>query len=227
MSRTPDWQDAPSNLQSIFDEIGDPDMFSLRLQEEQTGITASQLTTVRGVGDVTPTQRFCSRWEKRVDNELDPIRLNRIKFYMFYIRQILGMLESLTNETIGVTLVGEGNETLVPNPLKAQLKILTVAFDVIQKATQTFRDNLGVCRQNRREIELDVAQCIELVDYTLPSKRDAVYFLVETKIENAELENVPVASARQVLRQAERDRDKGKWKLAYLHLCEAYRKIGT
>lgn len=227
LSKAPDWQEAPMNLQSIFDEIGDPDMFSLRLQEEQTGVTASIGTFTRGLSDTTPTQRFCSRWEKRVDNELDPIRVNRIEYFVFYIRQILDLIATLTSETVGGTIAGEGSETVLPNPLKAQAKAMTVSFDTIQKAIQTFRDNLGVCRSNRREIELDVAQCRELVDYILPTKRDAVYFLVETKIESAEEASVPVVAARQWLTAAEKNRNKGRWKLAYLSLCEAYRNIGT
>ncbi len=226
LSRTPDWRDAPANLQSIFDEIGDPDIFSLRLQEEQTGNTASLLATTRAFSDETPTQRFCRRWEKRVDKELDPIRLNRIEYWVFYIRQVVDLIATLTSETVGGTIVGEGSETVVPNPLKAQAKVMTISFDLIQKAAQTLRDNLGVCRAQRREIELQVAQCLQIADFVMPSKRDDVYFLVQTKIENAESESVPVRESRSSLKAAERARDREDWKRAYLKLCDAYRAIG-
>jgi len=214
----------PANLQSIFNEIGDPDVFSVRLEEESAA-TSTSLAAALAMGR-TPTQRFCDRWEKRVDKEMDPVRLNRIEFWVYYLRQALGIVESLTSETIGACIVGEGTETLVPNPLKAQLKIVAFAFDVIQRAAQTFRDNLGVCRANRREIEIQVAQCIELVDFILPSKRDDVYLLVQTKVENAADEGVPVTNAQRSLTRAERFRKEGKWKRAYQNLCAAYRQIG-
>jgi hypothetical protein len=226
LSRVPDWTQMPANLQSIFDEIGDPDAFSVRLREDETSAAASTSLAAALANRKTPTQRFCDRWEKRVDKELDPVRINRIEFYVFYLRKLLGTMESLTSATIGVTLVGEGNETLIPNPLKAQLKLLELIFDVVQRGAQTFRDNLDVCRKNRRELELQVAQCIELVDFTLPSKRDEVYNLVKTKVENAAGELVTVANAEKSLAVAERFRREAKWKQAYLKLCDAYRQIG-
>lgn len=226
LSRVPDWQEMPANLKSIFDEIGDPDVFSVRLNEDETNTAASTPLAVAIAKGKTPTQRFCERWEKRVDKELDPIRVNRIEFYVYFLRQTLGLIESLTSETIGVTLVGEGNETLIPNPLKAQLKLIELIFDGVQRGAQTFRDNLGVCRAHRRELELQVAQCIELVDFILPSKRDEVYLLVQTKVENAAAELIPVTKAEDSLGRAEQFRQRGNFKRAYRKLCDAYRQIG-
>lgn len=226
LERVPDWKEMPEKIQSIFDEIGDPDVFSIRLEENEESAASSKSLASAIFSSNTPTQRFCERWEKRIDKEMDSVRLNRIEFFVYYLRQILGYVESLTSETIGVTLVGEGNETLVPNPLKAQLKSLELIFDLIQRGAQTLRDNLGVCRANRREIELQVAQCIELVDFILPSKRDDVYLLVKTKVENAAGEFVPVSNAERSLATAEKFRREYKWKQAYLKLCDAYRQIG-
>jgi hypothetical protein len=226
LSRVPDWREMPANLQSVFDEIGDPDVFSVRLEEDPPNVVAAGAPGAAGLGLRTPTQRFCERWERRVDKELDPIRINRIEFFVFYLRTILGTVESLTSETIGGTVVGEGTETVIPNPLKAQLKLLELVFDVIQRAAQTFRDNLGVCRAQRRELELQVAECIELVDFIQPSKRDDVYNLVSTKVQNAADEFVPVARAQKSLAVAETFRREYKWKQAYRKLCDAYRQIG-
>lgn len=225
-SRVPDWTEMPEKLQSIFDEIGDPDVFSVRLEDDQQVVASSMSMTSNMVVSRTPTQRFCDRWEKRIDKELDPVRLNRIEFFIYSLRQGLGLFESLTSETIGATVVGEGTETVIPNPLKAQAKIVLVAFDIIQRGAQTFRDNLGVCRANRRELELQVAQCTQLVDFILPSRRDDVYLLVQTKVENAADEFVPVSLAEKSLAEAERLRKEGKWKRAYHKLCAAYRQIG-
>jgi len=224
LERVPDWQQIPEDLKKIFDEIGDPEVFSIRLDEEPTTTANTRFAQSSPVR--SPSQQFCERWEKRVDNELDPVRLNRIEVFVFVLRQLMGLVESLTSETIGADLVGEGNETLIPNPLKAKLKMAVVVFNVIQKGAQTFRDNLGVCRSNRRELELQVAQCIELVDFILPSKRDAVYQLVQTKVTNAEAEHIPVEEAQKSLDEAERFRREGKFKQAYLKLCDSYRQIG-
>jgi hypothetical protein len=226
LSRVPDWTEMPTNLQSIFDEIGDPDIFSVSLEENEPITASTTSMTADMVFNRTPTQRFCDRWEKRIDKEMDPVRLNRIEFYIYSLRQGLGLVESLTSETIGACVVGEGTETVIPNPLKAQAKMVLVAFDVIQRGAQTFRDNLGVCRANRRELEIQVSQCVQLVDFVMPSKRDDVYQLVQTKVENAADEFVPVRIAEISLRKAETLRKEGKWKHAYQKLCDAYRQIG-
>ena len=214
MNRMPDWRKMPGKLQSIFDEIGDPDVFSVRLEEIEDNLGK------------TPTQRFCDRWEKRVDKELDPVRLNRIELYVYTIRQFLNLWNKLIHETVGVTLVGEGNESVIPNPLRAYLALAEITFDVVQRGAQTFRDNLNVCRANRREIEIQIAECLDLVDFILPSKRDDIYNLVKTKVENAGDESIPVAISQKHIASAEVFREKGKWKKAYKKLCVAYKRIG-
>lgn len=224
LERVPDWQQMSDDLQKIFDEIGDPEVFSIRLEEPTATDADARFTPSSSVR--SPSQQFCERWKTRVDNELDTVRLNRIEVFVFVLRQLMGLVESLTSETIGADVVGEGSETLIPNPLKAQLKMAVVVFNVIQKGVQTFRNNLGVCRSSRRELELQVAQCIELADFVLPSKRDAVYQLVQTKVANAEAEHIPVAEAQKSLADAERFRKENKFKQAYLKLCDSYRQIG-
>ena len=227
LNRTPDWQRMPADLQSIFDEIGDPDVFSVELDEIEESFAASSSLTSAGLFSRTPTQRFCDRWERRVDNEMDPVRVNRIELRLFATRKILGILEGLTSPTLGITLFGEGNETLIPNPLKAVMQVIVVVYDVTQKSVQMFRDNLGVCRAARREIEMQVAQCIQLVDFVMPSKRDAVFHLVQTKVQNAADEFIPTTAAARSLAAAASFRDAGKFKQAYLKLCDAYRQIGN
>lgn len=218
MDRMPDWKGMPANLQSIFDEIGDRDVFSMRLNKDEENTI--------GISVKTPTQRFCERWENRVDKEMDPIRANRIELFVYQITKLLDLVEKLTSPTIGVTLVGEGNETLIPNPLKAQMALITYILDVTKKSVTTLRDNLGVCRANRRVLEIQIAECLDLVDFILPSKRDDIYNLVKTKVENAGDESIPVAISQKHIASAEVFREKGKWKKAYKKLCVAYKRIG-
>jgi hypothetical protein len=123
--------------------------------------------------------------------------------------------------------VGFGSDTVIPNPLKAQIKLLLLIFDVTQQGVQTFRANLQICRDQRRDLEFQVARCIELVDFVMPSKRDDVYELVVDIVNKAEEEGVSVSNARKSLERAEKHRLNMRWKEAYLSLCDAYQKIGA
>lgn len=231
MNRMPDWRDMPSRLQEIFDEIDDPNIFSISLDDEDDAsapATSASLSVApaSAASGETPTERFCRRRAGRLDKEIDPVRLNRIKLFVFFYRTSFGLIESLTSETIGGDAVGEGSDTVIPNPLKAQLKLVLSAFDIIAEAVKTFRTNVQVCRDQRRTIELQVAQCIELVEFVTPDKRDDVYEVVKSKVDGADDQGVPVAKSRKALRLAESFRGSGDYKSAYLKLCEAYQKVG-
>lgn len=223
LGRMDDWQDLPGDLRQLFDEIGDPEVFSDGLSPFSPEAAGKSL----GLFDKTPTQRFCERHHDRLEREIDPVRLNRLKFFVFYIETGLKLAESLTSETIGVTLAGEGNETLIPNPLKAQLKVVISALELIHRGVDTFRANLDICRDKRRKLEFQVAQCIELVDFVKPTKRDEVYHLVVDIVDKAEEEGVSVQNARKSLERAESHREAERWKEAYRSLCDTYQKIGT
>lgn len=218
-----DWRNIPADLQQLFDEIGDPEVFSDGLSPFQSGAAVKSVKLF----DRTPTQRFCERHQDRLEREIDPVRLNRLKFFVFYLETVLKFAESHTSETIGASVVGEGNETVLPNPLKGQLQVIILAMNVIQRAVDTFRANLDICRDKRRKLEFQVAQCIELVDFVKPTKRDEVYDLVVDIVDKAEEEGVSVQNSRKSLDRADSHRDAERWKEAYRSLCDSYQKIGT
>lgn len=230
MGRLPDWQSLPSVLQDLYDEIGDPDVFALdSIVPASAGGAALRTNSVSTLAlfEKTPTQRFCERKAWAVERQIDPVRMNRLKFIVFYFRQGLGLAESLTSETTGGDVVGEGNETIIPNPLKAQLKVVLLVFDVVEKAVQTFQANLDICRTNNRELEMQVAQCIPLVDFVRPGTRDDVYNLVQIKIDSARADGVDVALSDFWLATADNQRAADEYREAFQSLCSAYKTVGS
>lgn len=230
MGRLPDWQSLPSVLQDLYDEIGDPDVFALdSIVPASVGSASVQTNSVTTLAlfDKTPTQRFCENKSWAIERQIDPVRMNRLKFIVFYYRQGLGLAESLTSETIGADIVGEGNETIIPNPLKAQLKVVLLVFDVVEKAVQTFQANLDICRKNNSEIERQVAQCIPLVNAVMPGSRDDIYNLVRTKIDSAVEGGLFVDLSEFWMGTADNQRTAGEYRDAFESLCNAYQTIGT
>jgi hypothetical protein len=237
LGRIPDWQSLPTALQRVFDEIGDPEVFALddAFASSAAATPASFSSASVGTNSVgafgllprTPTERFCDRKAWAVERQIDPVRMNRLKFFVFYVRQGLGLAESLTHETIGADVVGEGNESVVPNPLKIQLKIVLLVFDVVQKAVNTFQANLDICRKKNSEIEMQVAQCIQLVNVVMPSSRDDIYNLVRTKIDAAFADGLETGLSEFWMGTADIQRGAGEYREAFGSLCSAYQTIGT
>lgn len=231
MGRLPEWQSLPSALQGVFDEIGDPDVFALDDVFARGSIAPAsvQANSVAGFAlfEKTPTQRFCERKAWAIERQIDPVRMNRLKLFVFVVRQGLGLAEGLTHETIGADVLGEGNESVLPNPLKAQLKVVVVAFDVVQRAVQTFQANLDICRKKNSEIEMQVAQCIPLVNSVMPGTRDDIYNLVQTKIDAAEEDGLDVTLSDFWLSTADMQRMAGEYRDAFQSLCTAYGTIGS
>lgn len=230
MDRLPDWQSLPFELQAVYDEIGDPDVFALdSLTPASLSSTSAQTAsaTTFALLPRTPTQRFCDRKAWALERAIDPVRLNRVKLYVFTIRQGLGLVESLTSETIGADIVGEGNETIIPNPLKAQIKVVLVVFDVVERAVQTFRANLDICRKKNSEIEMQVAQCIQLVNVVMPGSRDDIYNLVRTKVDAAFADGLETGLSEFWIGTADNHRAAGAYREAFGSLCSAYQTIGS
>ncbi|MBE9558717.1 MAG: hypothetical protein IMF08_17795 [Proteobacteria bacterium] len=230
MGRLPQWQSLPSVLQDVYDEIGDPDVFALdSIVPASVGSASLQTNSVTtfALFDKTPTQRFCENKSWAIERQIDPVRMNRLKFVVFYYRQGLGLAESLTSETIGADILGEGNETIIPNPLKAQLKVVLLVFDVVEKAVQTFQANLDICRKKNSEIEMQVAQCIPLINSVMPGTRDDIYNLVQTKIDAAEEDGLDVTLSDFWLSTADMQRMAGEYRDAFQSLCSAYGTIGS
>ncbi len=230
MGRIPDWQLLPSLLEDVYDEIGDPEVFALEpIGSGSAGSASVQTNSVATFGLLpkTPTQRFCERKAWAIERQIDPVRMNRLKFIVFAYRQYFGLFEALTSETIGVDIVGEGNETILPNPLKYYLKISLIVFDVVENAVQTFQANLDICRSNNRELEVQVAQCIPLVNAVMPGTRDDIKDLVRTKIDSAFDDGLETGRSEFWMETATIQSAAGEYREAFESYCAAYQTIGS
>lgn len=227
LGRTEEWKKIPVNLRDLFDEIGDRQVFSSFLDPFSEEPSTNAVIANNMLFERTPTQRFCDRHASRLERQIDPVRLNRLKLYVDFVKAFPDSMNSILSPTVGLSLVGEGSDSLLPNPVSGMFKVMVTVIETTQRAVQTFRDNLQICRDRRRELELQLAQCIELVDFVKPTKRDEVYELVVDIVNKAEEELVPVSNARKSLARAEAHRDNARWKEAYVSLCDAYQKIGT
>jgi hypothetical protein len=129
------------------------------------------------------------------------------------------------SEDFGASLVGEGIKA-IPNPVKISLITVIFAVDSIWRAIETRRANLAICRNLFREIEIQVAQCIQLVEFLRPSSLRLVFKMVRTKIDAAAEENIDVVKANSFYNAADKKRQNSNFKQAYGDLCQAYDKIG-
>ena len=225
--RFPRWQALPNDLEEIFNEIGDPDSFANPFVLNPTAVAQTNLVSANAILDPTLTQSFCDNNAARLDKEIDPVRFNRILFFVNHLKSSLAAAGSLTSEDLGASIVGEGIKA-IPNPVKTPLTLVIFAVDSIWRAIETRRANLDICRTQLREIELQVAQCIQLVEFFRPSTLRLVFRVVRTKIDAAELENPPldVVKANNFYDTANDKRMGAKYKQAYGDLCQAYAMIG-
>ena len=230
MSRMPDWQQIPKNLADIYDEIDDPEVFSVDLSPRVETISASASAT--NASSETPTEKFCRKKNDKLDNEIDFVRVNRIRNFTFILKSLLDAGAEYVPEEAGFSVVGEGADG-IPIPIKGILKTINAVISITENSIDTYRRNLDICRalknerqQHLREIELQVAQCIMLDDFVRFDGYTEVHDLVSDQIDSAESDGIPVDKSRTFLATAEYKESRGDYKEAYKSLCGAYQKIG-
>jgi hypothetical protein len=230
MSRTADWQNIPTELASIYDEIGDPEAFAIPFGGgNQSGFTTASYSAA-SAADPTPTEKFCDSHRQKLDTQLDPIRLNRIQLSISALTTVLNMIGELQPVVAGGTLLGEG----VVVPLPTVTNAIAFAIFWIQDAVGKYRENLSVCRDNRdagraaaKEIQLHLAQCLPLADYLYDSGYEKVRRQVERQIQRAADVGMPTIESDLSYQNAQRQKVQGYRTEAYRGLCDAYQKIGT
>jgi hypothetical protein len=218
MQRMPDWQSIPQMLADIYDEIGDPDAFAIDLAPR-----SAQTASFSAAASATPTQDFCARKADKLDKEVDPIRLNRIDLTIAYLTKILEVGAEFAPQEAGASLIGEGVYG-VPLPFKGWLVMVKNIIELVQASVATYRDNIAICRDKIREIELLVAQCIWIDDFVRPGTGAEVYDVVKGQIDAAGADGVSVVKANSFLNRASTT---VQTKDDYQTLCSAYSKIGS
>jgi len=219
MQRVPNWQDVPANLADLADEIGDPDAFSLELPGGNLAAAAT-LATSRALSasplfepPLTKTDIFCSKGKQP---RWDTVRLNRLKAFFVLIKGIFDDGSEYAPDWYPIEVVGEG--AAIPVPLKGVFKGVADGIDAILAAVDAHRSNLGVCRQ----IETDVAQRVDLVEYrTAGGVRKAywaVYGVLRAQLANGADEATAtgrMTAAASLIRAS-------RWYDAYHKICDAY-----
>jgi hypothetical protein len=237
MEKVPGWEDIPLDLLDVYDEIADPEAFAISFAEPSSARQAASATQATAAQD-TPTQSFCRERADRVDNATDSIRLNRIKSAGFALKTAVDVWSEFAPDDVGGSLVGEGVYG-IPIFAKPIVKAIKGAIEIIQFQIETYRQNLGVCRNRLREIETHLVQCIEFAEYKQQPANDEAYALVERKVEEFEAASGqppsqpqrgwgrPPPSARAYLERAAIHRGSQQWGAAYSDLCRAYQTLGT
>jgi hypothetical protein len=158
----------PAHLADIYDEVDDPELFSpnFALSAETAGeesTTSSLGTNCRNDPDPQTcreeqraerrssrrdaTTRFCSRLLGRTKGLIDPIRLNRIRFFISYLQAATAFTDGVNPEDIKATgVVAAGGGSALP----WTGKFFTVGIDqlvnLVGAAVDTRIANLDVCR---------------------------------------------------------------------------------
>ncbi len=232
MDRVAGWEDIPLDLLEVYEEIADPEAFSISFAEpaadtRQAGGSPASASAAR-----TPTERFCENRADRVDAPTDPIRLNRIKSAGFALKTAVDVWSEFAPDEAGGTLIGEG-VCCIPVFAKPIVKAIKGVIEVIQFQVETYRQNLDVCRtqkaererdakQRLREIETHLVSCMQYAEYKRQPANDEVYAFVEKKLE----EFRSPSKAQRALQEAKNNRDQQLWGRAYGNLCLAYQFLG-
>jgi hypothetical protein len=223
MDKVAGWEDIPLDLLDVFDEIADPEAFSVSFLEPSAAARQSASTS-QATAQLTPTQRFCEKRAYRVDNPTDSIRLNRIKSAGFALKTAVDIWSEFAPDKVGGSLVGEGVYG-IPVFAKPIVKAIKGAIEIIQFQVETYRQNLDVCRNRLREIETHLASCVQFAEYRRQPANDEVYAFVEKKIE--EFGSPSRSRAQRHLDAATSNRDNQLWGRAYNDLCRAYHALGS
>ena len=214
----PDWQDTPQRLAELYDEIGDPDVFS----EEPLGASPATVASVvsvtvkAGGGQVnfgpagTRLDIFCSKG-KQLRN--DPVRLNRLRAGWTWVKNMLDGGAELIPDKITAVAVGEGGS--IPIPLKGFVKLAAAVIESIFASVDAHRANLALCKQ----IESDLAQRTQLVEYRTSAGNKKAYWVVKGII-HAQGDFSPAAGS--LLTEAGNLHRNYMWQAAYNKICDAY-----
>lgn len=221
MDRVAGWEDIPLDLLEVYEEIADPEAFSISFAEPAAATRQAGGNSASPSATKTPTERFCENRADRVDAPTDPIRLNRIKSAGFTLKTAVDVWSEFATDKVGASLIGEGFYG-IPVFTKPVMKAIKGVIEVIQFQVETYRQNLGVCRNRLREIETHLVGCIQFVEYKRQPANDEVYAFVRKKVEEF---GSPSRAQRQ-LEAAKSSRDQQLWGRAYDNLCRAYQFLG-
>jgi hypothetical protein len=217
---------------NIVDEIDDPDIFSLKLNDEESLDLA--ITSSVGPLDRTKTQRYCRLRANRLDSDrifdgVDPIRLNRLQVILTYFKLTFDVsAESLPDDVnIVATLLGEGAGTGIPNISKSLVKVPGALIELILTAIDAHRTNIDLCLDRFDEVESRIASCTRDAEFILDIAANEEYYdLVMRRLNSAFNAEIPTSKSVEFYNASINFIEAGSYDSAYLKLCDAYNAIG-
>jgi hypothetical protein len=232
LNNIPNWQQIPVDLLDILDEIDDPDIFSLKLNDEESLDLA--ITSSVGPLDRTKTQRYCRLRANRLDSDrifdgVDPIRLNRLQVILTYFKLTFDVsAESLPDDVnIVATLLGEGAGTGIPNISKSLVKVPGALIELILTAIDAHRTNIDLCLDRFDEVESRIASCTRDAEFILDIAANEEYYdLVMRRLNSAFNAEIPTSKSVEFYNASINFIEAGSYESAYLKLCDAYNAIG-
>jgi hypothetical protein len=203
LQRIPNWQDTPQNLSDLFDDMGDPDAFSLEPLGKSAAKTATvasatvKASTALGQGKFgdpdTKTTLFCSQG-KQLRN--DPVKLNRVRAVWSGVSNMLDGLAEYTDAHVVIGLAGETSS--IPTVIKGTMKTVAKVIETIFASVDAYRANLDLCKQ----IETDVAQRAMSVDYRTREGVKTAYWVVKGVMARGSMKNIDQTTANSLLDDA-------------------------
>ncbi|HTR58718.1 MAG TPA: hypothetical protein VMM27_11130 [Casimicrobiaceae bacterium] len=223
LNKVPNWQDTPKNLADLFDEIGDPDVFSA----EPLGASAASATSTPGVSSSGPNPSpgfgqasfgspgtkldiFCSKGKSL---RADPARLNRVRAGWTWVSNMLDGVSEFTDALVHIEVIGEGSS--IPILVKGFMKTAGKAIESIFASVDAHRANLALCKQ----IETDVAQRTQLREYRTDAGNKKAYWVVKGIVQG---QGIVSPTAESLLNQAGNFYAESKFQNAYNKICDAY-----
>ncbi|MGE5090314.1 MAG: hypothetical protein ACM3QY_14395 [Candidatus Levyibacteriota bacterium] len=215
LQRVPGWQDIPTQLGYLYDEIGDADAFSFEVLGPSQAVAKSGTT---GAFDAPQngTDAFCSKGKQA---KWDTVRLNRVKATLMVVKEMSDGLSDSAPETYDLTLFGEGAS--IPLPVKAIMKVTPAVIASIFDAVDAHRANLDVCKQ----IEADVAGGSSLVQYRTRDGVAHAYWVVKGILDYRTQKGILETKALSYFHDAQALAYRGLWKNAFDQLHNAYANL--
>ncbi len=246
LSRQPQWKDVPFVLSDIFDELDDPDIFSLNLADDNSEAEDVSLfantsaSVIPAVSDSTKTQRFCARRADKFDgvgrglngnrDGWDQIRVNRIILVVTLYTDIWKFALDLVPDdfNIGVSLLGEGGAIGIPSSFFTFFfKAVPLALESILKAIDVYHQNIGLCKDRFSEIESRLASCGYFTEFVLDrTAQDEYYQLVKRRFEMADEAGITHTQSTNLFDKSKVKLENGLYSQAFTVLCDSYSSIG-
>jgi hypothetical protein len=224
LQRIPGWQDLPVDLADVFDEIGDPEVFST----EQASAQLAAASVARGMKTASAAslpltslgkpvddfEKFCNRGVEAVADE---VALVRLKGIVYRWKNRFDSYSEYFKDDDPLTFLGQSFPS-IKYPGKPFLHTVSNALDSLHDMMEAHRDKLGACAK----VEQDISACTTLVEYRTPRGARQAYFVMSGVLKRATLASVDQTNAKRALDKAKQKYNAGRYSEVYAYVCQSY-----